>query len=322
MALPSRLLSLLLPAVGKADSNGVLRKTSLSTSGWTHPSILRFKKPWQGFLYWAAITPYPATDSQYENPHIFCSNDGIKWQEPVGIINPIEGAPQGVGYNSDVNLLFDDGILYCYWRANLSGIRALLVSSTTDGIHWSEKQKICDWISNKVDVISPSVLKENGLYYCYGVSNYETTPGNYFNNICIRRMISNDPVKGFNPDRENGYEQVKITNRPWGTNQDPWHLEVRKVKNIWIMLVTTTNHFGYGSGGRLFMGYSTDGMTFVFANKPISTFSGTTYKSSFIVSIDAKTNSLKIELWRAMMSFGWSVFYDKFIVKMESSPSV
>ena len=135
-------------------------------------------------------------------------------------------------------------------------------------------------------------------------------------------MVSNHPVKGFVADRNKGYELVKINNRPWGEGQDPWHIEVKKVNNIWLMLVTTTNHGGYGSGGRLFMGYSLDGLNFTFNNSPICNANGGTYKSSFNAIVDSKSKTLKIELWRAMMSFGWAVFHDKFKIKIEISPSV
>jgi len=308
-------------AVGKPDSNGVVRKQPLSNSGWTHPSVVKFKNKWNDYFYWAAITPYPGTDSQYENPHIFCSNDGVSWKEPAGITNPIENAPDGTGYHSDVNLMYENGKMYCYWRTNTVDGRSIWVSTSTDGVHWGKKVKVCQWPGALLDVIAPSFVKDNDMYYCYGVCNYEKTPGNYYNNICIRRMASNDPIEGFVPNRDNGYEVVKIANRPWGIYQEPWHIEVKKVKNLWIMLVTTTNFNGYGSGGRLFLGYSLDGLTFTFNNSPIGNFNGGTYKSSFHATVDAKNNVLRIEMWRAMMSFGWSIFYDKFIIKMEASPT-
>ncbi|WP_207533146.1 hypothetical protein [Desertivirga arenae] len=308
-------------AVGKKDASGTESKITLSYSGWTHPSMMRFEKKWNGYNYWAAVTPYPNTDSQYENPHIFCSNDGVLWLEPKGISNPIEHAPEGIGYHSDVNLMFDNGTMYCYWRSNIESIRSLWVTKSTDGVHWSKKEKICEWPATAIDVISPSFIKDNNLYYCYGISNYETSPGNYYNSICIRRMISTDPIKGFEADRNKGYDIVKINNRPWGAGQDPWHMEVKKLNNIWLMLITTTNHGGYGSGGRLFLGYSSDGVSFTFNSSPICNISGT-YKSSFNPVISTKGKCIKIEMWRAMMSNGWAVFHDRFSVPMEYSPGI
>ena len=308
-------------AVGRPDASGNAAKASLSYSGWTHPSMLRFEKKWNGYHYWAAITPYPNTDSQYENPHIFCSNDGVLWIEPKGIVNPIEAAPEGTGYNSDVNLMFANDKIYCYWRKTAQSLRSLWVSTSTDGVNWDKKEKVCEWPASTIDVISPSVVKDKNLYYCYGISNYETSPGNYYNSICIRRMISDHPINGFDADRNKGYDVVKINNRPWGSNQDPWHLEVKKVNNIWLMLVTTTNHNGYGSGGRLFMGYSLDGTNFTFNTAPICNATST-YKSSFNAVVDSKSKKIKVELWRAMMSSGWTVFHDRFSIPFEISPAI
>lgn len=308
-------------AIGKKNGSGVENKVTLSYSGWTHPSMIKFEKKWNEYNYWAAVTPYPNTDSQYENPHIFCSNDGVLWLEPKGISNPIEHAPEVPGYHSDVNLMFDNQTLYCYWRTNLEGFRSLWVVKSTDGVNWSKKEKVCEWPSTSIDVISPSMIKDNNQYYCYGISNYETTPGNYYSSICIRRMVSNDPIKGFDADRNKGYEAIKINNRPWGPGQDPWHMEVKKLNNVWLMLVTTTNHGGYGSGGRLFLGYSFDGINFTFNNSPICNIVGT-YKSSFNAIINPKQKCIKIEMWRAMMSYGWAVFHDRFSVPIEITPAI
>ncbi len=302
-------------AYGRDTGNGHRQAYPLSTSGWTHPSVIHQTLPWNGFTYWMAITPYPNIDSQYENPHIFCSNNGVNWQEPAGIINPIEPCPPGDGYNSDVNLMMENNTLYCYFRVSgvLSG-RALYVVKSNDGVHWSQKELLCDWPFTVIDVIAPSMVKSDGNYHCYGICLGETTPGEYYTNISIRKMVSSDPVKGFRPVRDVDYNLIKIKGRPWGSSQDPWHLEVQKLNNIWLMLVTTTNHGGFGSGGRLFLGYSKDGVNFNFGTKPIISTSGT-YKSSFHPSYDPLTKKIHIELWRAMMSNGWAVYHEEFDIR-------
>lgn len=300
------------------EINGTRPTLHLASSGWTHPSVQFFEKPWNGYHYWAALTPYPGTDSQYENPHIFCSNDGGTWIEPKGILNPIEPCPPDIGFNSDVDLLLDKNILYCYWRLTAKDSRSIYVKKSSDGIHWSEKILVCKMPYGVVDVISPSFsfLKSDGKYYCYAVCGPESQPGNYFNKYSIRRMSSSDPLN-FNPEKGKGFDLVSISGRPWGNNQEPWHLEVRKMRNLWMMLVTTTNLNGYGSGGRLFMGYSSDGINFSFGQAPIGTFTGSTYKSSFNPRYNHVTKKIHVEMWRAVMSYGWAVFYDKFIVNAQ-----
>lgn len=301
-------------AIGR-EVGGVAPKISLSGSGWTHPSMLFFENGWNGFKYWAALTPYPDTDSQYENPHIFCSTNGIAWSEPKGIVNPIEPCPGDKGFNSDVNLMMNKNVMYCYWRATETKERSIYVRKSSDGIHWTEKELVCEMPYNVVDVISPAFLKGDDNYYCYAVCGVEDRPGNYYNKYSIRRMVSSDPVH-FTPAKDQGFDLVKIEGRPWSDTQEPWHLEVRKLKNIWMMLVTTSNLNAFGSGGRLFMGYSKDGLNFKFENSPICNLTGSTYKSSFNAKINAKDRSIDVQLWRATMGYGWAVFPENFAIKI------
>lgn len=307
-------------AYGRDSGNGNRKEVSLTSSGWTHPSVVKFDTPWHGFLYWMAVTPYPNTENEYENPHIFCSNDGIHWTEPVGITNPIVPCPSGTGYNSDVNLLMDGDALYCYFRVSgvLSG-RAIYVVKSTDGVNWSQKQVVCDWPATGMDVIAPSFVKAGPEYECFGVCTGESIPGDYYQNNSIRKMTSTSPTEGFRPVKDTDYRLVRINSRPWGPDQEPWHLEVRMVNKIWLLLVTTTNHGGYGAGGRLFLGYSTDGINFVFGHQPLINLSGT-YKSSFIPSYNPETRTIHVQLWRAMMANGWTLYYEEFNIQTQISP--
>jgi hypothetical protein len=166
-----------------------------------------------------------------------------------------------------------------------------------------------------VDVISPSFIKYQDNYYCYAVCGREEQQGSYFNAYSIRRMVSSNAEK-FEPVKNAGFDLVRVSGRPWGYEQEPWHIEVKKIKNLWLMLVSTTNLDAYGSGGRLFFGYSTDGLTFVFNSKPICSINGSTYKSSFNASFDSQQKKLNVELWRSMMTQGWAVFHDYFSAKV------
>ena len=54
-----------------------------------HPKVLNFEKPWNGYRYWMAYTPYPGADQRKENPHVCVSNDRIHWK-------PFEGEGKAV----------------------------------------------------------------------------------------------------------------------------------------------------------------------------------------------------------------------------------
>ncbi|MDI6049231.1 hypothetical protein QLS31_05270 [Flavobacterium sp. XS2P24] len=306
-------------AVGDVVVNGNTRnKISLTNSGWTHPSVLYFETAWNGYHYWCAITPYPNSDPQYENPHIFCSNDGITWNEPINIVNPINYSPIGLAYSSDVNLMFNDGSLYCYWRDNgisINGLnsRALMVKKSSDGVNWTPKELVASW-SSGIDVIAPSIVKNEKKYYCYGVCVSEALSGSYYTQYCIRRAVSENEL-GFTIDRNKGYDLINIEGRPWGIKQEPWHTDVQKIGNVWLMLVTTTDNGQYGANGALFMGYSLDGKNFSFNNKPICNSIGT-YKSGFVPTYDRQNKRIKIQLWRAQVANNWQVFYDEFLINI------
>ena len=55
----------------------------------THPSVISFSEPWNGYRYWMAYTPYPYANGSEENPSICASNDMLYWETPEGLANPI-----------------------------------------------------------------------------------------------------------------------------------------------------------------------------------------------------------------------------------------
>lgn len=55
----------------------------------THPSVITFDQPWNGYLYWMASTPFPYSNGEEENPCITASNDLYNWEIPKGAVNPI-----------------------------------------------------------------------------------------------------------------------------------------------------------------------------------------------------------------------------------------
>jgi sucrose-6-phosphate hydrolase SacC (GH32 family) len=120
-------------------------------------------------------TPYPNNDSFYENPCITYSNDGINWSEK-NIINPIISVPEDARgswysdphlvYRSDTNVL-ELWVRYCSRGTDglENGWEGVYRLTSTDGIHWSEKECLyytidSDWTS----VLSPSIIYDEGKY--------------------------------------------------------------------------------------------------------------------------------------------------------------
>lgn len=137
-----------------------------------HPKVLYFEKGWRGYKFWMAYTPYPNGESEFENPCIAVSNDGINWSTPIGFnTNPLDFSFEN-GYNSDTHLVYreDLDIIECWYRPYKYKERkaGLFRRTSHDGINWAPRETMIDF--NGIQMLSPAVNFENGKYkiwYCY-----------------------------------------------------------------------------------------------------------------------------------------------------------
>jgi hypothetical protein len=103
-----------------------------------HPSVVYFPDGWgmNKYKYWMAWTPNKVFETQYENPCIAYSNDGVNW-DTTGLSNPIVDCPNDSAgnYNADTELFYNQwtNLLYCAWKASDG---RTLVKQSTDGINW------------------------------------------------------------------------------------------------------------------------------------------------------------------------------------------
>ena len=87
--------------------------------GVTHPDVLDFTQikgtggaaldTWGGYRYWMAMTPNQTGNSQFENPCLAASSDGITWVVPTGITNPLTNVPREPDntHNCDTDMIYD-----------------------------------------------------------------------------------------------------------------------------------------------------------------------------------------------------------------------
>jgi len=142
-----------------------------------HPSVQFFENKWNGYAYWCAYTPYQGSNDIWENPHISVSNDLVNWETPQGFSNPLEPAPDdyeyGISYNSDTELVYnsDKNQLECWWRHynKRNSAVSLYRKVTTDGVHWSEKEKVMTGVLDKHDFLSPALIYENHTYKMWAI---------------------------------------------------------------------------------------------------------------------------------------------------------
>jgi hypothetical protein len=299
----------------KGSNNGP--RIELTNKGLAHPSVIYIPQGIDGYSYWCALTPYfgpinlQKDNNAFENPHIFCSIDGLNWKEPDDINNPIDNSVLPYGnYWSDTNLLYYNGKLHLYYRGNyfdknffgtnMMYYRSVVERNSTNGREWSERKLLyasnsfVNGIDNNSVIASPSFIVENDHFYCYDVvlstkDNPYLSIGNQTSTFVFRRE-DNQPDGTFG-----AYSSDKICtfdSRPWGETDDPWHIEVVKHEETYFMLINS-GLIGSSFANSLWLAYSQDGKNFKVL--PTALFRYSTYKSSILpISSDADNISFMI----------------------------
>ena len=225
-----------------------------------HPSIVYAAAGWNGYKYWMAMTPYPASNNDYENPSIVASNDGETWVVPAGLTNPIDPFPGGSSFNADPDLLLgQDNKLYCYWQftddAN-DWKKTIYVSSSSDGVNWSPKQAIIANIPAN-GTASHSVLynEETTLYEMYQRGSHDVEPYPLLKRTCAT------------PDGAwSDATECVLFGTPAAT--DLWHLSVRRVAGEYIGFWTSCVAGETGTNGKLWVARSVDGISWQWDSNP------------------------------------------------------
>lgn len=230
-----------------------------------HPSVVYVSEGWNGHKWWMGQTPFPPTAvapyrDRYELPCVHFSDDGKEWFPIPG--NPIEDLTtaeiEAHDYYSDPHLLLRDGVLELYYRftilqdRQLEGNKTLLFRRTsTDGMHWSERQLVAD-LRKESDVniwgeqiISPAIIWTGECYRCWYVDR-----SSYLTGRKIRCVESFD-CRTWSPSSDCVFS---------GADLDPWHIDVQYYQNTYWMLV-------YGFDKELLaMFRSSDGISWSFVS--------------------------------------------------------
>ncbi len=205
-----------------------------------HPTVVYAPNAWNGYKYWACVTPYPAANSSYENPCIFASNDKETWVVPTGLTNPIIGKPAD-GYNADNTLFFspDRQTLNLVYRERLSSGATgnnLRLMTSTDGINWSAPVTILTGAYPTQDYASPSI-NWNGSRWeliSHNLDNAGTKP------VELRVSTTADLTGGW------GAPVTLSTQSPRATTW--WHSDFKLTQDGYIGIMQDGN----SSGGALY----------------------------------------------------------------------
>jgi hypothetical protein len=259
----------------------------------THPDIAHFPGGLHGWEYWLVVTPYPGDDIGKENPSVLVSHDGVTWQEPAGITNPI--ALPGATFLADGDLFYDQasGRLWVYYIQQRVERQAYVMrQASTDGIDWGPQiQDLSRYLVCVPDyeLLSPAVAKAGDTYWMWSVNT-----GRVGCHAATTRIECRTSADG------------SIWSAPTAVHFSqpgywPWHLDVIHVpsKNEFWMLVSAFPEGGSCHDGVLFFANSTDGIHWTTYRRPALTAGagqawdcGQIYRSTLLY--DATSDLLKV----------------------------
>ncbi len=281
-----------------------------------HPDVHYFENGWNGYEYWMVYTPFPSSDAQYENPSIAVSHDGLVWEVPAGLTNPImtpfpETYDANNYYHSDPDMVMseDNSIMYVFWREH-SGWRdeTLNYVYSTDGLNWSANQMVFVVNgSNTERILSPAIVRDNDNFKMWTV-NTKTSP-----RTINLRTTDNLTSSWSNPIAT---DLTMIT-----PTSEIWHLDVTFIEGKYYMLASV-GMAGTTRGGSLYLAVSDDGLTWEVGQSPIlsgdsNSWDSLIYRSSIMAY--PINNHLNFKVWyssdggTATDNLLWKIGYTEFI---------
>src|SRR5689334_23102763 len=262
-----------------------------------HPSAVSFPSGWNGQRFWLALTPYPNSNSQVENPSLFTSDDGDAFGIPAGVTNPV--ARTSRGYLSDPDLAFDPASneLRLYYREVVESHRhakrprhqadIVYMTQSSDGVRWSAPRSVVADVGHYV--VSPAVARRgDGDWKMWAVDAGREGCGGRRSRIILRR--STDGV-GWSPPTPVSFSQPGYI---------PWHLDVQYVPqlNAYWALVAAYRRGTACTASSLFLATSTDGVNWQTYSSPVlergalPQFSANVYRSTFAFEPDGNSLTL------------------------------
>lgn len=257
-----------------------------------HPDVVSFPTPWNGHRLWNAITPYPNSAIQFENPSLFASDDGDSWRVPGGVINPL--ARTARGYLSDPDMVYEpkSNQLWLYYREVenhrdkktskiLHAGDHVWLTTSSDAVKWSAPRRVVSEVGKFV--VSPSIVRMSDTQW----SMYQIDAGRDGCSARSSRVVVRKSTNGvtWNAASVVGLVQVGYV---------PWHLDVQYVESrheYWALVAAYQAARGCTTTS-LFLATSQDGKTWTTYPSPIMApgeipqFATAVYRSTFAYAAD------------------------------------
>lgn len=326
-----------IPTYSYTAQGGQAQKAEWDT---THPDVIDFAKTskeggkWGGYRYWMVLTPNQDGYSQYENPCLAASNDGVNWVVPNGIENPLSGVkhePAGT-HNCDTDLVYnpdsDELWVYYVWEqdspagtpSNLRLIRVkekndgFEIASTTDG---NPYERLIN-SQYRYDMQSPAVVRRDANTWLMWSNNSDSdNSGNgWQSQVAFVELYTSTDGKNWT-NKQSLADTLVLKGADGIASYIPWHLDVQWVESqnkYWGLFCA------YPKGGNtnrtyLLFGTSEDGKTWLTYPKPLLAprdnkwDNNFIYRSTFIYDDASGT----LQVWYSGgKSGGWRIAYTEF----------
>jgi hypothetical protein len=279
-----------------------------------HPDVLWFPQGWHGWEYWMAFTPYPKGEERYENPSLAVSHDGVQWEVPAGLANPIV-PPLRHGFNSDPDLSYDAAHdrLVLLTRQVRGGFNLILALSSPDGVTWTAPRLLFRRPSH--GIISPAmVLSPSGAPMVWYVDAGSKPCPSRVTRILHQSAASGEAFAPAAADRGWSAPRVATLEQP---GYFIWHLDVTRVeaKNEYWAMYPAYDRRGCGARD-LFFARSADGITWTTYPRPILRHEDARWTSAMLYRAsalyDPATDRVRIFLSGAAPGPAWHLGYVEF----------
>ena len=326
-----------IPTYSYTAQGGQTQKAEWDT---THPDVIDFAKTskeggkWGGYRYWMVLTPNQDGYSQYENPCLAASNDGVNWVVPNGIENPLSGVkhePAGT-HNCDTDLVYnpdsDELWVYYVWEQDSpagtpSNLRLIRVKEKNDGFEITSTTdgKPYERLINsqyRYDMQSPAVVRRNANTWLMWSNNSDSdNSGNgWQSQVAFVELYTSADGKNWT-NKQSLADTLVLKGADGIASYIPWHLDVQWVESqnkYWGLFCA------YPKGGNtnrtyLLFGTSEDGKTWLTSPKPLLAprdnkwDNNFIYRSTFIYDDASGT----LQVWYSGgKSGGWRIAYTEF----------
>ncbi|MBI1835818.1 MAG: hypothetical protein HYR91_00985 [Flavobacteriia bacterium] len=177
-----------------------------------------------------AITPYPFYEDSLENPCLYLSNNGLRFNEFSKNINPLVQTPK-IDHNCDPDILYDNqGNLYLFYLETLRPFSNRIIRlKRNKGCSKFSKKIVLNYnlMKNEQIKLSPAITQNmsDQSYYLFFV-NWDRK--SYRNNI---EMIKSNKIDVFSK------KNTKNVNVKMPQNFTPWHLDVISSNDKYYLLI-------------------------------------------------------------------------------------